>query len=247
MALFTLPCFCQVWLCAFIFTSCVSEDVGALLLPMSLTLLSGAPGRWVPPFHSGWHDLQVPLPWGSWVHADASPVLCCKIHMLYYCKDQMQIHSHRHLRSWRNRVPGPTAKVTQLPVATGVSVIKRPESCVPAPLTQPGSLGLKAQLSQADAWIASTASIVPSVSPLRCISVYPLLDVQICELATIFMWWTETTVLHWVCFTECRLVGRAKAALHSTMLLTSLSILSIFWISTVHIGINTLVSQSAWL
>lgn len=173
------------------------------------------------------------------------PLLCCVVRST--CKDQMQIHSHRHLRSWRNRVPGPTAKVTQLPVATGVSVIKRPESCVPAPLTPPGSLGLKAQLSQADAWIASTASIVPSVSPLRCISVYPLLDVQICELATIFMWWTETTVLHWVCFTECRLVERAKAALHSTMLLTSLSILSIFWISTVHIGINTLASQSTWL
>ena len=42
------------------------------------------------------------------------------------------------------------AKVTQLSVATGVSVIGRPESCVPAPLILPGSLGLKAQLSQAD-------------------------------------------------------------------------------------------------
>ena len=75
---------------------------------------------------------------------------CCKVHRLYYCKDQVQIHSHRHLRSWRNSVPGPMAKVTQLSVATGVSVIGRPESCVPAPLILPGSLGLKAQLSQAD-------------------------------------------------------------------------------------------------
>lgn len=150
MALFTLPYFCQVWLCAFIFTSCVSEVVGALLLPMSLTLLSGAPGRWVPPLHSGWHDLQLPLPWGSWVHANASLVSCCKIHRLYYCNDQMQIHSHRHLRSWRNSVPGPIAKVTQLPVATDVSMIGRPESCVPPPLTPQGSLGLRVQLSQAD-------------------------------------------------------------------------------------------------
>lgn len=159
----------------------------------------------------------------------------------------MQIHSHEHLRSWRNRVQSPTAKVTQLPVATVVSVIKRPESCVPAPLTSQVLWGWRLSLLSR-CLNFKLPPIIPSVSPLRCISVYLLLDVQICELATIFMWWTETTVLHWVCFTECRLVeGKAKAALHSTMLLTSLSILSIFWISTAHMRINTLVSQSAWL
>ena len=200
MALFTLPCFCQVWLCAFIFT-CVSEVVGALLLPMSLTLLSGAPGWWVPPLHSGWHDLQLPLPWGSWVHADASPVSCCKTHRLYYCKDQMQIHSHRHLRSWRNSIAGPTAKVTQLPVATGVSVIGRPESCVPPPLTLPGSLGLRVQLSQADSWTANTASIVPSVSlfdafwstTFRCTNLWIIchlyvMDRDTCVSLVMFYW-----------------------------------------------------------
>ena len=57
---------------------------------------------------------------------------------------------HVYLSGWMVSVPGPTAKVTQLPVATGVSMIGRPESCVPPTLTPQGSLGLRVQLSQAD-------------------------------------------------------------------------------------------------
>lgn len=70
----------------------------------------------------------------------------------------------------------PCCSAAQLPVDTGTTVVRRPESCVPNSLLLLGFLKLWLSCHGQRARIAGTYYAVPSVTPPLCIHIYELPD-----------------------------------------------------------------------
>ena len=91
--------------------------------------------------------------------------------------------SHGDLSDWRDRAPGLTAAIFQLPMATGTTAAQRPESYVLPPLLLSGSLGLQAQLPWPEGLWYCRNYLCCSLSSISSMcSTPPPLGGQICEI-----------------------------------------------------------------
>lgn len=201
----TSPSLYEVHLCAFIVASCVSGVIAALLLPELLSSL----GWWALSLCLGSLETQAPLLGVGCLKGSRgpqAPLLCVVVLGSWTPLLQIGVY-HGHLGIWKDGAPGPLPLLPSY-LWPQAKCSWRPELCVRMLL---GCLWLWAQLLRSEGRDCA--------HPLHCfhnsvfpIPIHPSLDVLLCRIFSVLLFWAEESLLSCGCFIGCRLKGKDKGS-----------------------------------